>query len=224
MVSKAKVVSIKELSNTTREYILELGLSFHHEPGQFLQLTLEDVDSSMIWPESRSFSIASYEMPNKRLRLIIKREGSFTTKLFNNIKINNFVTVKLPYGNFLPPFDFSLTLCLAGGTGIAPFLSFFDYFKLNIQLKNFHLFHSTKFIAEAVDYTNLAEELQDNYKLFLTSYKGPGFTNKRINLDDITNSFSKNTNIYICGNKQFNEHFKTNLINLGYNKVYVEEW
>ena len=224
MVSRARVVSIKEFSSNTREYILELEINFHHEPGQFLQLTLDNVDSSMIWPDSRSFSIASYEMPNKQLRLIIKKEGNFTTKLFNYIKINNVLTVKLPYGNFLPPFDLSQTLCLAGGTGIAPFLSFFEYFKSNNILKNLHLFHSTKFIAEAVDYSYLTNELHSNYKLFLTSDKLHNFINNRISLEDITNEFSKKTNIYICGNQKFNAYFKKNLIDLGYTNVNVEEW
>jgi NAD(P)H-flavin reductase len=224
MVSRARVASIKEFSNTTREYILELELNFHHEPGQFLQLTLENVDSSMIWPDSRSFSIASYEMPNKQLRLIIKKEGKFTTKLFNDIKLNNILTVKLPYGSFLPPLDLSPTLCLAGGTGIAPFLSFFEYFKSNNNLKNFFLFHSTKFMVDAIDKVILTKELHTNYKLFLTSDKIPHFNNKRINLEDISDSFSKNTNIYICGNKSFNHYYKNNLIPLGYNNVIVEEW
>jgi NAD(P)H-flavin reductase len=224
MVSRARVASIKELSNTTREYILELELSFHHEPGQFLQLTLENVDSSMIWPDSRSFSIASYEMPNKQLRLIIKKEGKFTTKLFNDIKLNNILTVKLPYGSFLPPLDLSQTLCLAGGTGIAPFLSFYDFFKFNNMLKNFHLFHSTKLIVDAVDNIHLTNDLNKNYRLFLTSDNVPNINNKRINLEDITKSFSKNTNIYICGNKSFNQYYKKNLIQLGYNNVVVEEW
>jgi NAD(P)H-flavin reductase len=224
MVSRAKVASIKELSNTTREYILELELNFHHEPGQFLQLTLENVDSSMIWPDSRSFSIASYEMPNKQLRLIIKKEGKFTTKLFNDIKLNNILTVKLPYGSFLPPFDLSPTLCLAGGTGIAPFLSFFEYFKSNNNLKNFHLFHSTKFFVDAVDYHYFLKELNANYKLFLTSEKIDFVNNNRIRLENITDNFSKNTNIYICGNKLFNVYFKNNLRILGYNNVNIEEW
>jgi NAD(P)H-flavin reductase len=224
MVSRARVASIKELSNTTREYILELELSFHHEPGQFLQLTLENVDSSMIWPDSRSFSIASYEMPNKQLRLIIKKEGKFTTKLFNDIKLNNILTVKLPFGSFLPPLDLSPTLCLAGGTGIAPFLSFFEYFKSNNNLKNFFLFHSTKFFVDAVDHHHLLKELNENYKLFLTSDKLDNFNNNRISLDNITSIFSKNTNVYICGSKLFNEYFKNNLRTLGYNNVIIEEW
>jgi NAD(P)H-flavin reductase len=168
MVSRARVAFIKELSSNTREYILELELNFHHEPGQFLQLTLENVDSSMIWPDSRSFSIASYKMPNKQLRLIIKKEGKFTTKLFSDVRVNDVLTVKLPYGSFFPPIDLSPTLCLAGGTGIAPFLSFFDYFKINNNLKKFFLFHSTKFIVDAVDYHYLLKELNGNYKLFLT--------------------------------------------------------
>jgi NAD(P)H-flavin reductase len=224
MVSRARIVSIKELSTSTREYILELELKFHHEPGQFLQLTLENVDSSMIWPDSRSFSIASYEMPNKQLRLIIKKEGKFTTKLFNDIKVNNILTVKLPYGSFLPPFDLSPTLCLAGGTGIAPFLSFFEFFKANDQLKNFYLFHSTKFMFDAIDNVYLTKELHKNYKLFLTSDNVPNINNQRINLQEITKSFSKNTNIYICGNKSFNEYYKNNLIQLGYNNVNTEDW
>lgn len=224
MVSRARIVSINEFSNTTREFILELELNFHHEPGQFLQLTLENVDSSMIWPDSRSFSIASYEKPNKHLRLIIKKEGKFTTKLFNDIKVNNILTVKLPYGSFLPPFDFSPTLCLAGGTGIAPFLSFFEYFKLNDQLKNFYLFHSTKFMVDAIDNIYLSKELHKNYKLFLTADNVPNFNNQRINLQDITNSFSRSTNIYICGNKSFNDYYKKNLIQLGYNNVVIEDW
>jgi ferredoxin-NADP reductase len=224
MVSRARIVSIKELSTSTRDSTLELVLNFHHEPGQFLQLTLENVDSSMIWPDSRSFSIASYEMPNKQLRLIIKKEGKFTTKLFNDIKLNNILTVKLPYGSFLPPFDLSPTLCLAGGTGIAPFLSFFEYFELNDQLKNFYLFHSTKFMVDAIDNVYLTKELHKNYKLFLTSDIVHNFNNQRINLQDITNLFSKSTNIYICGNKSFNEYFKKSLIDIGYNNVNIEDW
>jgi ferredoxin-NADP reductase len=124
----------------------------------------------------------------------------------------------------LPPFDFSPTLCLAGGTGIAPFLSFFEYFKSNNFLENLHLFHSTKFIAEAIDYAYLTNELHSNYKLFLTSDKLHNFINNRISLEDITNEFSKKTNIYICGNKKFNAYFKKNLIDLGYTNVNVEEW
>jgi NAD(P)H-flavin reductase len=224
MVSRAKVVSIIELSRTTRQYVLQLDLSFHHEPGQFLQLTLEHVDSSMIWPDSRSFSIASFDMRKNQLRLIIKKEGNFTTNLFNDIKIDSILTVKLPYGNFLPPFDLSPTLCVAGGTGIAPFLSFFEFFKLNNKLKNFFLFHSTKFFVEAVDFALLTKELDKNYKLFLTSDKLPNLNNRRINLEDITAKFSKNTNIYICGNKKFNEYFKKSLIDIGYNNVIIEDW
>jgi ferredoxin-NADP reductase len=124
----------------------------------------------------------------------------------------------------LPPFDLSPTLCLAGGTGIAPFLSFFEFFKSNDQLKNFYLFHSTKFMVDAIDNVYLTKELHKNYKLFLTSDNVPNINNQRINLQEITKSFSKNTNIYICGNKSFNEDYKNNLIQLGYNNVNIEDW
>ncbi len=224
MVSKAKVLSIRILSDRTREYILELENNFQHEPGQFLQLTLEDVDYSSIWPDSRSFSIASFEMPNNKIRLVIKKEGQFTNKLFEKVQVNNFVTLKLPYGNFIPPFDFSKTLCIAGGTGIAPFLSFFDFFKANGMLHNLSLFHSTKFFGEAVLYNLLVSELGENYKLFLTFDKLSNVYNRRITIEDINNKFSKNTNIFICGNKQFNYFFQNSLKQLGYNNIVIENW
>lgn len=224
MVSEGTVISIKELSNTTREYLFKLELPFHHEPGQFLQLTLDNVDSSMIWPDSRSFSIASYDRPKNELRLIIKKEGYYTSRIFNEISINSIVTIKLPYGNFLPPFDFSNTLCLAGGTGIAPFLSYFEYFKLNESLDTFHLYHSVKYINEAVDQIELSNNLKDQYKLFVTREKIKNTTNRRIFIDDISSKFPKDTNIYICGNKEFNNYFKSNLRLIGYNNINVEDW
>ncbi len=224
MVSKATVTSIIELSNLIREYIFRLELPFHHEPGQFLQLSLESVDSSMIWPDSRSFSIASYERQNNELRLIIKKEGYYTSRIFNELSLNSTVTIKLPYGNFLPPFDLSSTLCLAAGTGIAPFLSFFEYFKLNNTLKNFHLFHSVKYFSEAVNQFELSKELNVRYKLFVTREKLPNSINRRILIEDISSNFVNNTNIFICGNKEFNTYFKNSLKLLGYNNINIEDW
>jgi len=224
MVSKARVLSVKELSDTTREFIIRLDLSFHHEPGQFLQLSLDQVDYSMMWPDSRSFSIASYELPDNQVRLIIKKEGKFTTRIFNEIQIGSFITVKLPYGNFLPPFDLAPTLCIAGGTGIAPFLSFFQYFKREDKLENFHLFHSTKYLDEAIDNVLLMKELKSNYKLFLTSTQDHQAINRRINIDDVTTNFNIDTNIYICGNKDFNLFFKSNLKKFNYKNINVEDW
>jgi NAD(P)H-flavin reductase len=224
MVSRARVVSIKELSHTTRDFILKLDLPFHHEPGQFLQLSLDQVDSSMIWPDSRSFSIASYELPDNQLRLIIKKEGKFTTRIFNEIQIGSFITVKLPYGNFLPPYDFSATLCIAGGTGIAPFLSFFEYFKRENYIENFHLFHSTKYLDEAIDNVLLRKELKSHYKLFLTSTHDHKAINRRITIEDVTSNFNIDTNIYICGNKDFNSFFKSKLNKFNYKNINLEDW
>lgn len=224
MISNARVLSIRDLSPSTKEYFLQLDLSFHHEPGQFLQLTLEKVDPSMIWPESRSFSIASYELPNNQIRLIIKKEGYYTTRIFNETKVNSILTVKLPYGNFLPPFDMSKSLCLAGGTGIAPFLAFFDFYKTNGFISNFNLYHSVKFKEEAVDKVLLSKELKNNYKLFITKETVQNTINRRISLEDISSNFSKETKIFICGNKSFNEYFKTNLNLIGYNNIILENW
>ena len=75
-VTQAKVVQVIEYSKDIREYALELEKERKYNPGSFVQLTIDLVNASDIWPESRTFSIASYE--KGVMKFIIKNVGFYT--------------------------------------------------------------------------------------------------------------------------------------------------
>ena len=71
------------------------------KPGQFLHFTIDPYDQSGHWPESRVFSIASPPSDKERLRITISKKGSYTTRIFNELKEGDEIWVKLPYGDFI---------------------------------------------------------------------------------------------------------------------------
>lgn len=89
---------------------------YDFEPGQFVNIEFEDDTIGR-----RSFSIASG--PGERLELTIKRVGRFTNAIFD-APIGTSFSIMGPLG--LPyvrgPWN-DAYVCIAGGTGIAPFRS-----------------------------------------------------------------------------------------------------
>jgi len=224
IVTRAKVVRVKPVSNLINEYFLLPDLRIHQEPGQFLQLSLDLVDSSIIWPESRSFSFASYDREDKLIRLIIKKQGKYTTRIFNELKEGLFCTIKLPYGDFLPPMDNTNILCIAGGTGISPFFSFIDFYDREGLLKHISVYYSAKTYKDLIDYELIKSKLGNNLKIFLTKEANNLALSRRINPSDVSAHFPKSTHIYICGSNEFINFFKQELSIIGYNNIYYEEW
>jgi len=46
----------------------------------------------------------------------------------------------------------------------------------------------------------------------------------RINIEEISRNFNKNSYFYICGSNDFMSHFKSNLEKLGYENIVLDEW
>jgi NAD(P)H-flavin reductase/ferredoxin len=84
-------------------------------PGQFVGIRHSDgVD--------RSFSIANAPRDDGTIELHIGRVegGSFTTHVFDNLRVNDVLRVNGPYGSFTYSSDRRPSVFIAGGTGIAP--------------------------------------------------------------------------------------------------------
>ena len=95
------------------------------KPGQFLHLAIDNYDPSYPWPESRVFSIASSPARKDIIRITFIIKGVFTRRMYNELKENDIVWLKLPYGEFT--FDESISsVFIAGGTGITPFIAFLE--------------------------------------------------------------------------------------------------
>ena len=91
--------------------------------GQFLHIALDEYSPEAAWPESRVFSIASSPSTrHEELAVTISVKGRFTERILQTLEEGTECWLKLPYGEFLFPLDWHLTL-IAGGVGITPYLS-----------------------------------------------------------------------------------------------------
>lgn len=222
-VTVAKVVKVIEHSRDIREYVLELEKERKYNPGSFVQLTLDLVTASDIWPDSRTFSIASYE--KGLMKFIIKKVGTYTTRIFNELNLGDKCTIKYPFGDL---FNKKLVdekhLFIAGGVGITPYLSLIKYYELNGLLDNISLFYSAKYFNDLLHHESLKSALGEHMEVFITREKASSCHNRRISIDDVNRNAEKDTNIYICGSKDFNQNYKDLLIENGYSKIHMDEW
>jgi ferredoxin-NADP reductase len=228
--SNAIVKDIIIHKDDLREYILEPEKYRRYQPGMFLQLTLDIVTASDIWPESKTFSICNaYNKSNKEFRLIIRRVKKYTTKIFDTLKIGSTCTVKYAFGDMLLPNNLNekSIICIAGGSGIAPILSFIEDLKQRNNLFNFHLFYSVKTSKELLYLDNILNNLKsNNLYTYVTQEKTDRHINRRIGINDIILSVPNNLepHFYICGSPDFINSFKTNLLKRCYNNVHIDEW
>jgi len=228
-VSRAVVQSVRVHADDVREFRLLPDKRAPFEAGQFLQLTLGTVTASDFWPESRTFSIASFQAPDRTLRLFIKRAGAYTSRIFEELVPGAACTVKYAYGEFtMPAFEEdSAIVCVAGGTGVAPFLAFFDQLQAQGRLDRLTLFHSVRTLSEAVDRERLEDALgPDRYRVFLTRETRPGATCRRLAAPDLLSERSDDPgrHFYLCGSPAFSASFRDLLEAAGEKNVHTEDW
>lgn len=229
IVSRATVIDVRQINDDIREYLLKPDKYINFEAGQFLQLTLELVSASDFWPESRTFSIASYRSKDKTIRLFIKKVGQYTTRIFDTLEVGSSCTIKYAYGDFtLPLFDETNPIvCIAGGTGIAPFLSFIDACEERGQLDRLTVYYSVKQKADVIDYEKLKSILKHGKLcIFTTREFNDDTICRRIIVDDIVNNQpdASDRHYYICGSKEFTYTFKRQLEMKGMQNIYIDEW
>ncbi|MEI7501828.1 MAG: FAD-dependent oxidoreductase [Paludibacter sp.] len=228
-ISKATVLSIKEHGSEIKEYSLRLEKNHYFEAGSFLQLTLENKEDYTRWPDSRNFSIASAYNEDGTVKLIIRKVGKYTTRIFDELKTGKSCTVKYAFGDFLLPFfdKKNPICCIAGGTGVAPILSFCEQLKREKQLDRLHVYYSFKNEDEQQGIEILKLLVPENQlHLFCTRQKIEGLPNKRINFSDILGSGLDlvQSHFYICGGEIFTSYFTKNLTTVGAENIYTDEW
>lgn len=222
-VTQAKVIQVTKHNNYLREFTMEIEEERKYNPGTFAQLTLELVTESDIWPESRTFSIASYE--KGVMKFIIKNVGPYTSRIFDELTCGKICTIKYPFGDLFKKNNVNEKhLFIAGGVGITPYLSLIEYYKMNNLIDKISLFYSAKYFQDLLHFDSLKDLLGDRMEVFITKEKYSNCHSKRITIDDIYRVADKETNIYICGNKSFNQDFKQLLIRSGYTKIHMDEW
>jgi len=95
--------------------------------GQFLHLAIDAYDpNGGFWPESRVFSIASYDPPGD-VTIVYSVKGAYTARMAATLAAGSGVWLKMPYGDFViesKALPGQSIVLIAGGTGLTPFVPY----------------------------------------------------------------------------------------------------
>ena len=192
-------------------------------PGMFMQVSLEKKGASEPWLDSRAFSFASWG--SSKARILVRREGTFTSTLIESAQDGFITSIRYPFGNFLLN-SRSNKMFLAGGAGISVFLSYLDYLNLEDTAKeSVIILHSTRNEDETIrkiywgKIPNNAHLLQ-----FITNRECREYTG-RFSMNTIKNLISDwhDWSFYICGPPSFNTIWYENLKAIGLMSN-LEQW
>ena len=234
---KTKVIDIIEYSADIRFYKLETSnKNFDFKCGQFLQLAVDEYDASYPWPESRCFSIISSPGNKDYIDILVSRKGNFTTRMFNELALNDTIWVKLPYGDFNFESENNKELFfIAGGTGISPFISYLRLL-LESEMKNkVNLYYGVKETGLLI-FTDLFDELKLKYDdinihLYVENLTTPDSSSLMkgiLPVNDITGYIINkyDSSVYLSGPPVMINSFNKSLIEKGFseNKIHFDKW
>lgn len=170
--------------------------------GQYVSLQTKIGDSLV----SRPYSIASSpkEALKNILKLGIQKEGFFSTYMFEKAKIGDKFMMSEPSGEFYysPIRDKKDIVCIAGGSGITPFISMGK--ALIDDDENFHmtLFYGVRNVAQ-IAYKEELDELKKNginVVIILSDEKKKEFEHGFISLDLMKKYVDvHNVTFFMCG-------------------------
>lgn len=190
-----QVLKIDMLNEKVMEITLNTkSTDFHFVPGQFCFIQFVNDDISM---ESHPFTICGTSVEGE-ISILVKSLGDFTSNLHKKLTLNTPVLVEGPYGCFDYRLGKEKQIWIAGGVGIAPFISWCRdleksdmaglevdfYYCVNSEIDAFHLQEFEKL-----------EKATPNFRVNLSCSDKTGYINGS-DLKDATNK-----TIFICGPK-----------------------
>lgn len=215
---KFYVKEIKKEINNVFTLVVEPEKKLHFKAGQFCFLRLNKDNLHARHP----FTISS-DPHEQDLRFTIKNTGRFTKALLE-LKNGDEIIIDGPFGTFTLKDNGKSIVLIAGGIGIAPFLSMIRDNLFNEKDKNIFLLYGAKTRTEIISREEL-DSIQEKWfrKIYVLSEENvsqKGYENGYIDksliekyIDDINNSL-----FYICGPTKMEEYIKKQLLDLGVKK------
>jgi predicted ferric reductase len=197
--NRGKVTAIKHLTPTVMELELTLDKKLLFEEGQYVFLKIKEHGFEKA---PHPFSISCGD--GIKIYLAIKTLGDHTEKIYGNLKVGTKISLDGPYGHMIFSQGGAEQKWIAGGIGIAPFIS---YLRNNKVHNNISLYYSYRGEKEAV------------YKEFLDNYakKNSNFdvkfidTSKEERLDVNSLSWNSNSSVYMCGPAKMIKKYNSNI-------------
>ena len=223
ITTDAEIELEKEISPTLAVFRVVPEKKANWFPGMFMQLSLVRKTASEPWLDSKPFTIASWG--DDFMRIIVRKEGKFTTELFSKGESGISGSIRYPLGNFLINTDERKVL-LAGGAGVSAFTAYLDFIGIKGLNDKVHLYHSSGTKCESLNEFYWGK-IPDNFTVHikLTREKLDGVYGKRLTLDDLRGSLDDMTayEYYICGPTGFTEYWMKSLSG-GKFSVRSESW
>lgn len=120
----ATIHSFREVALKTHEVTLRLDAPFFFEAGQSIELCINPTTSVDKRDDCRNFSIVSTPSDKNLLTVVLRDTNSVYERSLLGLPIGSKVVVTGPFGNLSLPQDTSKEVVfIAGGVGIAPFMS-----------------------------------------------------------------------------------------------------
>ena len=208
------------------------GRPLSFDPGMFVMTF--GIDAAGKEYTGRAFSIAS-EPEIDTFELFVVKAHDGHTSYFVNAKVGEVFNITGPHGQF--KFDASADkkiLCLAGGTGMAPFMSMFRHIRRINAGTDSRMIYSIKYPTEIIRKQELQGlEGQIALKTLVTVTRpaqGDGWTGQTGHIDaNMIKAFAPDymeRSPYICGPLAFVKAVKDALISLGVpqNKIKADVW
>jgi len=148
---KGRCTKIEDLNYDTKRFCLELTEPSKMEfvPGRYVQLLCPSYKEG-IEPAGKAYSIASDPKENNLIDLIIRKvpNGICTTWCFEYLKEGDEVEFTGPYGQFgLSRTDLPMVF-VAGGSGIAPFVSILHWMKNTSSRRKTEFFFGANMVKD----------------------------------------------------------------------------
>ena len=201
--------------------------NFNHIPGQFVMISIDGINNEKGIPAKRAYSIASSPSSNDHMEICIKKEGIFSTALYN-LAIGSKINIEGPFGKFnLGDSKDKNIVFIAGGTGIAPLISMIRYLIHTTNYRHIDLIYSVK-TKDGIIYNEELKTLskEKNFKLhlFLTREEGGQGRITKESLNKILNG--NDYDVYMCGKNEMIAEMIKNLEELGFDRerLHKEVW
>lgn len=125
MLFETQFIAQKEIAKGTHEVTLKRPSAFAFRAGQYLQLALPKIDEVDPKGASRLFSVASSPYDMDKIKVIFRSSGSGFKNALINMSFGAQVQVEQAAGSFILPQKLTQSqVFVAGGVGIAPFMSY----------------------------------------------------------------------------------------------------
>lgn len=164
------IVARKVVASGVVEVTLGMvGVSFLFKPGQYVSITLPGLEHEFITNKFHDFSIVSSPKDNEGLKIIFRNSGSVFKSTFMELPLGSMVTVEGPKGGMVLPDDKNKAplVFIAGGVGVAPFLSMLSFSlrkKLPHRIDLFYINDDLSNVAYQVELMSWAEKSKGGFK------------------------------------------------------------